>query len=76
MSLIELDLIDWGPKVFVPDPNVCDECGGLGEIVYGDGGGDGGRATETGYTEPCSVCEGTGDGGLVLVARMALKEKN
>ena len=34
-----------------PDPDACEECEGHGEFIYGDGGGEGGRPTATGWTE-------------------------
>jgi hypothetical protein len=46
----------------------------MGEIIYGDGGGSNGEATDTGASYPCDVCDGTGYGGLFVVAMKAVKE--
>lgn len=58
------------------DADVCPECGGMGELIYGDGGaGRDKPPTETGYTETCDVCEGTGLPPLVIEARKAVRER-
>jgi hypothetical protein len=64
-----MSLDDWVPEEgqkHTPDPDVCEDCGGQGEIIMGDGGtGVYGQYSETGYTELCTTCGGTGDKGLV-----------
>jgi hypothetical protein len=70
-----------GPTPELP-PGTCPECGGAGDIVYGDGG-EGGRATETGWSATCPVCWGEGriwvpipslaDGGLPRTTALALE---
>jgi hypothetical protein len=68
-----LDSIDWKMQSQEPDPDVCQECGGMGEIVLGDGGGEGGKATDTGVSYPCDACDGSGGSALQTTARRALK---
>lgn len=58
-----------------PDPDACENCDGHGEFVYGDGGGEGGRATDTGWIEQCSACGGSGEKSpLVEAAKLAVPE--
>jgi len=72
MAGFDLTKIEWGPVQL--DPDVCEECGGSGEIIYGDGGGPDGTPTETGYSEKCRACGGSGEGGLRQVAREAVAD--
>lgn len=70
-KLASSELIEWTQVQL--DPDTCEECGGNGEIIYGDGGYPDGQATETGYSEVCPTCGGSGQAGLQQVARDAVK---
>jgi hypothetical protein len=42
------------------NPDDCEACEGRGEFVYGDGGGGPDEPTDTGITEICAACNGSG----------------
>lgn len=69
----EFEPFTFGPAVLPSFDDRCPECGGMGEIVLGDGGGPKGEATATGCTYPCDACDGTGMPPLVAEAHQALK---